>query len=113
MQDSAPVIPIHNNTFAPPDSSIPKAFWFFAGMVIGAAPPLLLSIYHIQQFEDYTASLPPDAVVCGMPMMVPFMLIFFVTPITALFGGYQALIPVMIIEFIRLSLAFCLHRCSL
>lgn len=96
MTDSAPDTQFDENTSAAPAPRKSNNFYFFLGMAIGAAPPLLLSIYSFQQFEDYSASLPPDAVRCGTPIIVPMALIVFVTPITALIGGGISLLLVVI-----------------
>lgn len=61
--------------------------WALTGLLLGAAPPVGLGFNGVLQFNVYVASLPPDAGVCGMPMLGPIALILFIGPVCGIIGA--------------------------
>ncbi|QDU08761.1 hypothetical protein [Gimesia aquarii] len=95
MNDTSPHSPIDDHSSESPTPLNSKLLRFFIGMTIGGSLPLLLAGYFISQFSAYTATLPPDSAICGTPLLLPFVLIVFVTPIMGLVtGGVALLIPI-------------------
>jgi len=96
MNDISPGTAKDESTMDTSEIWLTRIKWILAGAATGASIPIMVGVYLIQQFSAYTATLPPDSGVCGMPMIIPIALFVFVAPIMGLIGGGTGLLLVVI-----------------